>query len=51
MKQAKNKAYTKPKLIARSAARQVFVAGCPLWRGGLQYCTSLGIMCMICPLK
>lgn len=50
MKQAENKAYTKPKLIARSSARQSFVAGCGV-KGPIQYCFSGNIRCMIGPLK
>lgn len=42
-----NKRYVKPSIIAKSAAKQEFVASCPRWRGGLQYCTSLEIACMV----
>ncbi len=50
MKRAKKKAYTKPKIIAASPARQSFVAGCGL-KGPIEYCFSGNIRCMIGPLK
>ena len=40
----------KPKIIAKSAPKQTFVANCPL-KWALNYCTQLNANCMAGALK
>lgn len=44
-------AYKKPQIVAKSAAKQAFVAGCPTKNVVGNCCTSHNKMCMVGPLK
>lgn len=43
-------AYKKPVVVAKSAPKQSFVAGCPV-KCGLRYCSDLNNMCRVGALK
>lgn len=42
--------YRKPKIVAKSAPRKPFVAGCPV-KAALGYCSELNNMCRVGALK
>lgn len=50
MKPKDDKAYARPKIVARSAARHSFVAGCGV-KGPIEYCYSGNARCMVGALK
>lgn len=43
-------AYKKPQIVAKSEARQVYVAGCPT-NNASAYCVSENVRCQCFPLK
>ena len=43
--------YKKPTIVARSAAKQTFVAGCPTNKPASSYCSGNNTKCMCGPLR
>lgn len=49
---SKKMAYKKPQIVAKSEAKQVYVAGCPTnLPASTTACTSLNIACQCFPVK